>query len=347
MKPHDRKTRARSNAAAGRDGHRDGHSDSRARALWVLPFAVLALGYLFWPEGDPPSAVPVVEAGQLSKVDAAASQRSESKVSERGELASARVDPSPALAGESDDAGVPTLLARPPEEPEKLSVRVLATYPHDTTAYTQGLLWHDGHLYESTGLKGQSTLRQVVPETGRIVRQIELDDTFFGEGLARVDDELVQITWHGERALRYDLTSLDPKGEWTYSGAGWGLCDDGQFLYMTDGSATLTVRSREDFSVTDTRTITLRGRPQPAVNELECVDGEIFGNVYGSEMIVRIDPLTGRINGLVDASGLLSPEERAGIDVFNGIAYHPDDGVFYLTGKLWPKLFEVVFTKPD
>jgi glutaminyl-peptide cyclotransferase len=248
-------------------------------------------------------------------------------------------------------APTPTPAAAPtatviPGSIEVFAPEVLATYPHDPTAYTQGLLLHEGYLYESTGQRGQSDVRQVEIETGAIVQQTALSDSYFGEGLALVDDRLFQITWQEEQAFIYDLETLTPIGLFTYEGEGWGLCYDGEVLWMSDGSATLTRRDPVTFEVIDQIDVTAQGSPVDNLNELECVGDVIYANVYFQDVIVRIDKTTGEITGAIDASQLLTPEARDALfsgEVLNGIAYDADEDVFYITGKHWPTLFEVRF----
>jgi len=227
---------------------------------------------------------------------------------------------------------------------EQLRVEVVRAYPHDRSAFTQGLVLHDGKLLESTGLVGKSSLREVELETGRVIRRVEVRPPIFAEGLALVGEELIQLSWQDGKALRYDLRSFAPRGEFAYRGEGWGLCHDGQNLVMSDGSANLTVRRPADFSVVRVITVTLDGRPLPQLNELECVAGAVYANVWMQDLIVRIDPTTGRVTQRIDVPPLLSPLERAGVDVLNGIAYDAATKTFLITGKLWPKLFRVKFT---
>lgn len=236
---------------------------------------------------------------------------------------------------------VPALAA----EPLALRPRVLRSLPHDPDSYTQGLEWHAGSLFESTGHYGRSRLRRVDAESGEVELERRLPDELFGEGLARVDDRLVQLTWKEGRALLWDLAGLEPLGELAYEGEGWGLCFDGVDLVQSDGSDHLIFRDAASLAPLRTLGVTLAGRPLYRLNELECAEGWIWANVYGSEQIVRIDPASGEVGAIVDASGLLTPEEARGAEVLNGIAYRPETETFFLTGKLWPKLFEVVFEK--
>ena len=228
---------------------------------------------------------------------------------------------------------------------QSLRVEVLRELHHDTSAYTQGLLWWDGSLYESTGRYGESRLRRLDPATGAVEQQVAVPPAFFGEGLARAGNRLIMLTWMAERALVYDLRSFDAVRTFRYRGEGWGLCHDGDRLVMSNGSDTLTFRDPESFEPVGAVRVTLRGRPRDQLNELECVDGAVYANVWQEEFIVRIDPANGRVTHQIDAAGLLTRDEARGVDVLNGIAYHPDDGTFYITGKWWPKMFEVRFVE--
>lgn len=226
---------------------------------------------------------------------------------------------------------------------EHLKVKVLATRPHDPEAYTQGLLWHDGRLFESTGLYGHSSLREVKPETGEVLRSTPLPAKYFGEGLALVDDRLIQITWQEGVAFVYDLAKFDPRGQFSYTGEGWGLTYDGKRLIMSDGTDRLTFRDPVTFDSLGGVNVSQDGKPVLNVNELEWVDGVLYANVWQTDRILRIDPATGRVTAEIDASGLLSAKEAADAEVLNGIAWRPGTKTFYITGKRWPKMFEVVF----
>lgn len=227
------------------------------------------------------------------------------------------------------------------EIPEALRVRVIERRPHDTDAFTQGLLWHQGELYESTGLEGESSVRRVDLATGEVRQRIELSEDFFAEGLALVGDRLFQITWQDGKAFVYDRRTFEKVAEHTYEGEGWGLCWDGTDLVMSDGSDRLFFRDPETFAVRRTVRVTKVGRPLRYLNELECVDGKVWANVWQRDEIVRIDPTSGVVEATVDASGLLTPEERRHTDVLNGIAWIPERRRFVITGKLWPWTFEV------
>ncbi len=226
---------------------------------------------------------------------------------------------------------------------ESLGVNVLRRFAHDASAYTQGLIWSEDRLYESTGQYGASTLRRVDPRTGEVEHRIAISPAYFGEGLARVGDRLIMLTWKAQRAFVFEFDTFAPSGTRRYRGEGWGLCDDGARLIMSNGSDRLTFRDRETFEPVGEVAVTLRGLPLMQINELECVGGEVYANVYQQEFLVRIDPATGRVNQYIDATGLLTREERRGTDVLNGIAYDPEAETFYITGKLWPAMFEVTF----
>ncbi len=228
----------------------------------------------------------------------------------------------------------------------RLALEVVATYPHDPGAFTEGLLWHRGKLYESTGMYGSSSLREVELATGRILRRQNLDPQQFGEGLALAGGELFQMTYQAEIGWVWDLASFERRRELSYRGEGWGLTFDGSHLIQSDGSSRLTFRSPADFSPLRELSVVRGGKPQFYLNELEWVNGELWANVWQSDEILRIDPRSGRVTGSVDASQLLTPAERRQSDVLNGIAWDPESGLFLLTGKYWPKLFAVAIRTP-
>jgi glutamine cyclotransferase len=230
-----------------------------------------------------------------------------------------------------------------PASPERLKVQVVSVRPHDPESFTQGLLLHGGSLYESAGNYGKSSLREVDSKTGAVKRKVAVPAEYFAEGLALVDDRLIQITWKEEKALVYDRADFKPVGEFRYDGEGWGLCWDGARIVMSDGSDRLTFRDPKTFATLSTLNITREGKPVPELNELECVDGLVYANVWQTDEILRIDPKDGRVTAVIDAAGLLTPEERQKADVLNGIAWDPAAKTFLITGKLWPKLFEVRF----
>ncbi|MEO8085137.1 MAG: glutaminyl-peptide cyclotransferase [Ardenticatenales bacterium] len=224
---------------------------------------------------------------------------------------------------------------------------VVASYPHDPAAFTQGLLLDGGVLYESTGLEGQSTLREVDLATGNVLRRHDLPADVFAEGLALVGDRLIQISWQEQRAFTYDEHTFASGPEFAYSGEGWGLCSDGTRLIMSNGSDRLTFRDPATFNPSGQVSVTLDGQPVPMLNELECVDGMVYANVWQTNQIVAIDPTDGFVTASIDAANLwermADRDPAQQIDVLNGIAYDPADQTFLVTGKLWPKLFRVRF----
>ena len=267
------------------------------------------------------------------------------------------------------------------EAVEQLVPEVIEVREHDPAAFTQGILIHDGLLYESTGQYGQSSLRQVDPETGEVLMYLPIPEQFFAEGLALAGDYLYQITWREQTAFRFNLSAFTENEPlefetFQYEGEGWGLCYDGESIWMSDGSDTLVQRDPETFEAVGEVQVTFddvplsqmtaegeliatpasETEPTPALatgehldwlNELECVNDSIYANVWQTDIILRIDKATGEVTGWIDATGLLPDEDRAGADVLNGIVYVPESETFLLTGKYWPKLFEVRFVPAE
>lgn len=256
-----------------------------------------------------PSAAPSAAAAAATVAPAAASP------------AAAPVDPTPAAGNDA--------------------YTIVNVYPHDPDAFTQGLLYADGVLYESTGLYGRSSLRRVELTTGAVLQKRELSEEYFAEGLTLFGERLIQLTWQNRIGFIYDRATFEPMGTFTYSTEGWGITHDGRQLIMSDGSATLRFLDPDTFAVRREVMVTDGGRPVVQLNELEYVNGEILANVWQTDRIARIDAVTGRVLGWLDLSGLLSPEERQFTDVLNGIAYDAETDRLFVTGKLWPKLFEI------
>lgn len=228
-----------------------------------------------------------------------------------------------------------------------LGYELRRTLPHDPSGYTQGLLIHDGVFFESTGQYGESDVRQVDIATGEVLRSHALSDEHFGEGIAVVDAKLIQLTWKAGLAFVYDAATLVPEGTFAYEGEGWGLCYDGESLFMSDGSNTLQRRDPTTFELLDRIDVTRSGFSVRNLNELECVGDAIYANIYLRDEIVRIDKATGEVTGQLDAFGLslVSGRPTDVGAVFNGIAYDGATGTFYVTGKLWPSMFEIVITQ--
>jgi glutaminyl-peptide cyclotransferase len=219
--------------------------------------------------------------------------------------------------------------------------RVVGVYPHDPQAFTQGLVYLDGVLYEGTGLHGQSSIRKVKLENGEVLQIQKLDPHYFGEGIAIAGNSLFELTWQSEVGFVYDRTTFQRTGTFTYKGEGWGLTYDGRRLIMSDGTAYL--RFIDPITRKETSRLQVREgtRPVEHLNELEFVKGEVFANVWQTDRIARISPKTGQVLGWIDLSGLLSAREAQAVDVLNGIAYDADRDRLFVTGKLWPKLFEI------
>ena len=218
---------------------------------------------------------------------------------------------------------------------------VVAEYPHDTESYTQGLFFHDGQLYESTGMNGKSTFRKVDLTTGKPLKRLDFDKKYFVEGSVILGDNLYILTWESRVAFMYDAKTLEFKSSWSYPREGWGLTTDGKQLIASDGSATLFFMD-ENFALKNRLIVKYEDRPVRLLNELEYIDGKIWANIYTSNEIVIINPKNGKVEGIIDCRGLL-PRELFGpeTDVLNGIAYNPKDEKIYLTGKNWPKMYEV------
>ena len=233
----------------------------------------------------------------------------------------------------------------PPQAPV-YGYAVVRTYPHDREAFTQGLAFDDqGTLYESTGRHGQSSLRRVDLNSGTILQRHDLPSALFGEGITVFGNRIIQLTWQAGRAFVYDKASFDLLREFTYRTEGWGLTHDGQRLIMSDGTATLYFLHPDTFAETARLTVRDHRGPVIRLNELEYVGGEILANVWQTDRIARIDPRTGHVTGWIDLTGLLQPsDQRQPVDVLNGIAYDARTDRLFVTGKWWPKLFEITLT---
>lgn len=222
----------------------------------------------------------------------------------------------------------------------KPQVEVLQKIPHDATAFTQGLELVDGVLYEGTGLEGQSTMRALDPSTGNVQKKVDLPPDFFGEGITVVGDTIWQITWQNGVAIERDRKTLNELRRVDYQGEGWGICDDGQRLVMSDGTAKLTFRDPKTFAETGSVQVSRDGKPLAHLNELECVGGKVWSNVWKTDEIVRIEPSTGQVTNTYDLSSL---KPQGDVDVLNGIAHVPGTNEFLVTGKNWPTIFRVRF----
>jgi len=226
-----------------------------------------------------------------------------------------------------------------------LGYRVVHTYPHDPDAFTQGLVCADGIFYEGTGLNGRSSIRAVKIETGEVLRKRDIPQEHFGEGIALWKSELFELTWQSRVAFVYDKATFEPKQRFAYSGEGWGLTHDGHNLIMSDGTDELRVLDPATFAEKRRIKVTAGGAPVRQLNELEYVKGEIFANVWMTDYVARIAPGTGRVSSYIDLRGLLTPAERMRTDVLNGIAYDAAHDRLFVTGKLWPKVFEIALVQ--
>jgi glutaminyl-peptide cyclotransferase len=244
--------------------------------------------------------------------------------------------PPPFIRGQSSSHA-----AGPRHTPE-YTFKIIRVFPHDPSAFTQGLVYHDGFLYEGTGLNRQSSLRKVRLETGDVVQHVELPGEFFGEGIAIVRDKVIQLTWQSQTGFVYRLSDFQLLRRFSYPGEGWGLTSVGNEIFMSDGTAEIrvlnaaTLAEKRRFAVHDGAT------PIDQLNELEFVEGEIFANIWQTDRIARISPRTGKVVGWIDLKGLLSPVYRRRSDaVLNGIAHDSAHRRLFVTGKLWPNVFEI------
>lgn len=242
--------------------------------------------------------------------------------------------------------------AEPPKPPAsnasvpKHGYQVVNTWNHDPNAFTQGLVFLDGKLVESTGEVGTSSLRRVEPETGKILKKVDIRVPFFAEGIAALNGKIYQLTWQHELGFIYDAQTFERVGDFKYDGEGWGLTTDGQSLILSDGTSQIRFLDPASFKVTKTITVLDDKRPVDQLNELEWVQGEIYANVWHDQKIAVINPETGRVTAWIDLTGLMpAAEVRDSEAVLNGIAYDSTSGRLFVTGKLWPRLFEIKVTK--
>jgi glutamine cyclotransferase len=223
-----------------------------------------------------------------------------------------------------------------------MTYEVIAVYPHDPQAFTQGLIHREGYLYESTGRYGESSLRKVELGSGEVLQQVNLEQDYFGEGLTDWGDSLIQLTWREEVGLIYAVGDFSLQRQFDISTEGWGLTQDGEQLIMSNGTSSLFFLNSETFEVMNTVTVTYQGGKISDLNELEYIRGQVFANIWRTDDIIRIDPDTGKVLGWIDLSGILPEEARKKTtDVLNGIAYDPEGDRLFVTGKYWPNLYEI------
>jgi len=223
--------------------------------------------------------------------------------------------------------------------------QVVRSYPHDRAAFTQGLIFRDGVFYEGTGLNGRSGIRKVKLETGEVLQAQPLASEYFGEGITEWKGQILQLTWRSQVGFVYDLRTFQETKRWTYTGEGWGLTHDDTRLIMSDGTAELRFIDPATLKETGRVTVHDANGPVEHLNELEYVKGEVFANVWLTDRIARISPKDGRVTGWIDLAGLLPPAEQAREAVLNGIAYDPAGDRLFVTGKLWPRIFEITLVK--
>jgi glutamine cyclotransferase len=262
-----------------------------------------------------------------------------------GGAADAPTTQPPAAALNTPPANAPAPAPSPVEVPV-YTYEVVESYPHDPKAYTQGLVFHDGTLYESTGQYGESTLRKVELKKGKVKKKIEVPGQYFAEGMTILSGKIYQLTWQQGKCFIYDLKDFKLESEFTYEGEGWGLTTDGRQLILSDGTNQLRFIDPATFRVTRTVSVMDNGQPLVDMNELEYIRGEIYANVWKTDRIARLDPQTGRILSWVDLTGLRPEETLRNVEnVLNGIAYDEEHDRLYVTGKRWPKIFEIKLKK--
>lgn len=249
--------------------------------------------------------------------------------------------------GRSNNLSTADEVARPVIiTPRNYNYIIRNVYPHSRNSYTQGLFWNDGMLWESVGEYGRSKMMRVELASGRAERSVDLPKSDFGEGATLFDSVIYQLTWREGRAYIYDAQTLEKRGTMKYSGEGWGITTDGEWLYMSDGSDKIYKLDHATFKRKATIAVTYNGQSLGFINEMEWIDGKLWVNVYTTDKIVVIDPATGQVEGVLDLSGLLSETDMdSTTDVLNGIAYDPTSGRIFVTGKNWPKLFEIEVIK--
>ena len=290
-----------------------------------LLFLLFALLYAYGSDRlRPPPATPVV-ATQAPGADALPT-------------ATAPATATPVAAGTS-------AVQTPPSQSDvpRYGYQIVNTWPHDSSSFTQGLVYHDGVFYESGGRYEASTLRRVDPESGQVLEKIEVPREYFAEGLTLWQDQLIQLTWREQTGFVYDQATLAQTGVFTYPTEGWGITHDGTHLIVSDGTPVIYFWDPETFTESSRITVTYQSQPVAQINELEYVNGEILANLWQSDLIVRIDPATGNITGIIELPGLLqtAPAGQTPVDVLNGIAYDPAGDRLFVTGKWWPWLFEI------
>lgn len=251
------------------------------------------------------------------------------------------------LTGVTAFSPLSALAAGQVKAPKHYSFKVVHTFPHDPGAFTQGLLYHQGHLYESTGGWGTSSIRRIELDTGKVLHKRDLPRNFFGEGLALWEDRLIQLTWRSGTGFVYDLQTFEQLGTFHYPGQGWGLTEDEHGLIMSDGTSQLRRLDPQTYEEVSRVVVFEQGRPLTGLNELEYINGEVWANVFPTKRVVRIDPQSGMVTAWLDLTGILGMRQRVSPEaVANGIAWDEHGQRIFVTGKLWPVLFEIA-VKPE
>lgn len=244
------------------------------------------------------------------------------------------------------NCNTPGPIATTNDRPPVYGYEVVHTFPHDPNAFTQGLLFHDGNLLESTGEVGHSSLRRVELDSGKVLQRIEVPPPYFAEGITLLKGKIYQLTWQHQLGFVYDALTFEKAGQFSYTGEGWGLANDGQSLILSDGSNHIRFLDPDNFQVQRTIAVLDGDAPVREINELEYIKGEIYANIWHADRIARIDPQSGKVVGWIDLAGLLAPGEVQDEEaVLNGIALDEASGRLFVTGKLWPKIFEIRLTK--
>ncbi|MEZ4706520.1 MAG: glutaminyl-peptide cyclotransferase [Caldilineaceae bacterium] len=326
------------------------------RTLKILAPLIIAFGvllYIYAESTSPTASVPVAEPAAAPTETALVSPLA--TIDNATAANSPLPSPPTATITQPITASTPSVTAATSPTPTVVlaqvpnwSYEVVQTYPHDPAAFTQGLIWLDNIFYEGTGLRGRSSLRQVERDTGAVRKQIDLPEQYFGEGITILGDKLYQLTWQSHTGFIYDKNSFEPLAEFTYPTEGWGITHDGQNLIMSDGTATLYIWDPETLAELGQIHVTGEGQPVVRLNELEYINGQIYANIWQTDRIAVIDPATGHVTAWLNLTGILAPADRTGgEDVLNGIAYNAENDTLYITGKLWPKLFEIRTVVPQ
>jgi glutamine cyclotransferase len=308
--------------------------------VWIKPMLGLVIGLIVIIGG---LAVTQTSAGQSRLAAALSGTWTPTPTNTPTPTPTPTSTPTPTLTATPTTGPTPNLAAAP-----VYGYKVINVYPHDPQAYIQGLVYQDGIFYEGTGRRGQSTLRKVAVDSGEVLQRVDLPPELFGEGIVIYEDRIIQLTWQAGFGFVYNKDSFDLQQNFSYSTEGWGITHDGTRLIMSDGTARLYFWDPDTLEEIGRVAVLDNGQPVVRLNELEYIHGEVYANIWQTDRIARIDPQTGQVVGWIDLSGLLGPEDRAAqpVDVLNGIAYDADNDRLFVTGKLWPKLFEIELVGP-